>query len=757
MDPATLREFEGKCVQEESAACIAACPLHIDGKLMMSQTAQGNFVEAYKTYRKASAFPDLLSRICDAPCQKACRIGEISDPIQIRLIEHYLAQNVVTDASIKKLPSKHKYAAVIGSGLDGMVAAYDLQRKGYEITIFEPADECGGSLLSIPKTVLPENVIEKSFDLLKNLGVKIKTKIEVPAPRGFIKDTDGSFLINDEPFQCVFLSGSAIPVDPVSRMTEWDGVFAGNSEAVHWAETASNGRRAAVSMDRYIQHVSLTASRPVEGAYETQLFTSLEGIPSTKHLLQNDQISEADIRAEAARCIQCTCMECAKGCAFIREYKSYPKVYTRQCYNNVAIVTGLRTANTMINSCSECGQCEAVCPHHYNFQDVIDNTRQIMKKQNKMPPSAHDFALRDMAFSNSEQFALAKAPAGKTTAEYVFFPGCQLSAANYQAVEMIYDQLQTWYNGTVGLILRCCGSIAQWAGDQETFQQSRKELISEVQRLGNPEIITACSSCLRTFKKYYPELKVRSAWPIIDKMTPEIYRKIDGRTLAIHDPCAARYEKEDQDAVRSLIRKSGVTIEELPMNREKATCCTYGGNTWNANRELSHTAIDARIAQNTNDFVTYCAMCQDFYQGRGKTTYHLVDLLYSPEVVQKGEAMPKADYTMRHENRNRIKRHMLRKYWSEEMGESPSYEQIKLYISEPVRQVLNDRLILTEDIQRVLEMEQQSGFCMKNQKTGHLLTHAKPQFVTYWVEYAPKDDGYEIFTAYSHRMALEEK
>ena len=91
------------------------------------------------------------------------------------------------------------------------------------------------------------------------------------------------------------------------------------------------------------------------------------------------------------------------------------------------------------------------------------------------------------------------------------------------------------------------------------------------------------------------------------------------------------------------------------------------------------------------------------------------------------------------------------------MGESPSYEQIKLYISEPVRQVLNDRLILTEDIQRVLEMEQQSGFCMKNQKTGHLLTHAKPQFVTYWVEYAPKDDGYEIFTAYSHRMALEEK
>ncbi len=227
-------------------------------------------------------------------------------------------------------------------------------------------------------------------------------------------------------------------------MTVTEGIFSGSAPVGHWVDQMSDGRRAAISMDRYLQKVSLTASRENEGAYECRLFTSLKGIQPSQSFISTDskRTDQADIIKEAARCIQCQCMECAKGCEFIRHYQDSPRTYVRQIYNNISICTGLRQKNKMINSCSICGQCEVICPNHIPFQKVVREARETMVATKKMPPSAFDFALRDMAFSNSEKFRLAKVPVDSKACKYAFFPGCQLPASNPSSIETIFSWLQ---------------------------------------------------------------------------------------------------------------------------------------------------------------------------------------------------------------------------------------------------------------------------------------------------------------------------
>ena len=96
---------------------------------------------------------------------------------------------------------------------------------------------------------------------------------------------------------------------------------------------------------------------------------------------------------------------------------------------------GARQGNRLINSCSLCGLCEAVCPEDFAMQDLCLQARRAMVQKGKMPPSAHEFALLDMQFSNSDRFALARHEPGKTSSAQVFFPGCQLSASSPKQVQ----------------------------------------------------------------------------------------------------------------------------------------------------------------------------------------------------------------------------------------------------------------------------------------------------------------------------------
>jgi hypothetical protein len=69
----------------------------------------------------------------------------------------------------------------------------------------------------------------------------------------------------------------------------------------------------------------------------------------------------------------------------------------------------------------------------------------------------------------------------------------------------------------------------------------------------------------------------------------------------------------------------GCPVQELANSREKTECCSYGGVMWLANRPIAEQVVQRRIAESELDYVTYCAMCRDFFARRGKRTLHLLD------------------------------------------------------------------------------------------------------------------------------------
>jgi glutamate synthase (NADPH/NADH) small chain len=72
-----------------------------------------------------------------------------------------------------------------------------------------------------------------------------------------------------------------------------------------------------------------------------------------------------------------------------------------------------------------------------------------------------------------------------------------------------------------------------------------------------------------------------------------------------------------------------------------------------------------------------------------------------------------------------------------------------------MRTLIESRLILIEDIQKVIEHAEMTQERFIDQETGHMLAYFKPNLITYWVEYAPDGDGYQVYDAYSHRMEFE--
>ena len=105
----------------------------------------------------------------------------------------------------------------------------------------------------------------------------------------------------------------------------------------------------------------------------------------------------------------------------------------------------------------------------------------------------------------------------------------------------------------VGLMLDCCGAPAQWAGREVLFAETRAAFAVKWRRLGQPTVVTACSSCYRMFTDHQPDVKVESLWSVLERIGLPQGALSNVKTLAIHDPCTTRHDTAIQNSVRSLL------------------------------------------------------------------------------------------------------------------------------------------------------------------------------------------------------------
>ena len=159
--------------------CQWGCPAHTDVPEYIRMIAQGRFSDAYMENRKSNVFPGILGRVCDRPCEPACRRGRVEDkPVAICRLKRVAAdhRDDITDR-LPKAPEKSngKKIALLGAGCASLTVANDLAPLGYEVTIFEALDTTGGLMrTNIPAFRLPPKVLDEEIGYILDLGVDLR-------------------------------------------------------------------------------------------------------------------------------------------------------------------------------------------------------------------------------------------------------------------------------------------------------------------------------------------------------------------------------------------------------------------------------------------------------------------------------------------------------------------------------------------------------------------------------------------------------
>ena len=146
--------------------CQWACPAHTDVPEYIRLIAQGRFTDAYMVNRDSNVFPGILGRVCDRPCEPACRRGRVEQkPVAICRLKRVAADHRDDiSALLPKIPKlkNGKRIACIGAGCASLTVANDLMPLGYEVTIFEQYGEPGGLMrTNIPSFRLPHDGAER--------------------------------------------------------------------------------------------------------------------------------------------------------------------------------------------------------------------------------------------------------------------------------------------------------------------------------------------------------------------------------------------------------------------------------------------------------------------------------------------------------------------------------------------------------------------------------------------------------------------
>lgn len=749
MDQKDLRDWEAKCTQEEPPRCKARCPLHVDGREFCRFLAAGQVDKAWGVLCKTMPFPAVTARICDGDCQGDCLRAQKGGGIELAALERFCAENAKRTPPMRALPPKGKNIAIFGALLPGLAAAWDLGKKGFTVILFCENRRQGFN--NLPADRVSNEIIEKELAQLGKMNVSF-------AEHG--KPDSQTIMAACDSFDAVFVDPLIFnsaqlglrETDPATLQTSIEFLFAapdaGEKSSI---ELIALGRKAALSIERKLQKASLTAGRDREDPFETRLFTNISKVePLSPVEVPADGYSPEQVREESGRCLLCECMECVNNCAYLEEFKSYPKAYARQIYNNASIVMGTRMANTMINSCMLCGLCEQVCPENFAMQDIVLEARQDLVEKGHMPPSAHEFAFRDMDFADSSACALVRHQQGSTASNQVFFPGCQLSASDPGALERTYAHLCSTLEGSTGLMLRCCGAPADWAGQREMFGHKMDSLKNDWESLGRPKIIAACPSCMESLQKGLPEAEVDSLWSVLNAQTTQL-PQVPETEFTLQDPCSARNDNDLMTDVRTLLSGLDITFDEPELSGKLTECCGFGGLLANANEPLAKKTTQRRAEKLTHDGVTYCAMCRDMLAKTGKRCLHLLDIIF-PGENEDPAGRTVLGYSERRENRVRLKEKLLRNIWDEKPEPRNDYESVAVEFTDEARTMMEERRILLSDVQKTLHAVQGSGQELQNTDSGHKLVQFRPVTVTYWVEYEMKGGTYLVHRVWSHRM-----
>ena len=189
-----------RCMDCGIPFCHSGCPL---GNLIPDfndLVHRGEWKQALEILHATNNFPEFTGRLCPAPCEQACVLGLIDEPVSIENIEKSIVEKGFEEGWIvPQKPTKRtgKTIAIVGSGPAGLAAAQQLNRVGHSVVVFERDDQIGGLLrYGIPNFKLEKEIIDRRVDILKEEGIEFRTNVNVGVnyPVASLKDFDAVLL-----------------------------------------------------------------------------------------------------------------------------------------------------------------------------------------------------------------------------------------------------------------------------------------------------------------------------------------------------------------------------------------------------------------------------------------------------------------------------------------------------------------------------------------------------------------------------------
>ena len=170
-----------------------------------------NWKRAYEILSKTSNMPEFTSRVCPAICENACTKNIENIPVMIRQLEKSVIENAFENGYVKQIIPENKSGknvAVVGAGPSGLYMAFELYKKGHNVTVYEKRKYAGGLLrYGIPDFKLEKNIIERRIDILINCaGFGISGAVEFTESIDVKRQMDVNF------FGMVYATKSVLPI-----------------------------------------------------------------------------------------------------------------------------------------------------------------------------------------------------------------------------------------------------------------------------------------------------------------------------------------------------------------------------------------------------------------------------------------------------------------------------------------------------------------------------------------------------------------
>lgn len=164
------------------APCQEGCPIHQDITNYVALAGEGKYAEALQVILEKNPLPFITGTICAHNCMSKCTRNFYEEPVNIRGTKLLAAEKAYDEVlpQVKAGADNGRKVAVVGGGPSGIAAAYYLARAGAQVTIFEKEAELGGVVRKvIPGFRIAADAIDKDISLIKNMGVTIKTGVQV--------------------------------------------------------------------------------------------------------------------------------------------------------------------------------------------------------------------------------------------------------------------------------------------------------------------------------------------------------------------------------------------------------------------------------------------------------------------------------------------------------------------------------------------------------------------------------------------------